>query len=339
MAGAEISSFFRFPFYRLFFSLVVGIIALESFALTLNFKNQSNHKIIDGILLRIEEKRSEDFLNIPKEAVLKLPIWIKNIRNPHENEIHIKTKNFHSKNTATLTIKSGAYIVGDPTIKLEEIPDLVISIGNLKLWIFYKFKDWNFYVFAIVAIIATLIGELICSLSDIVLGLIFGYNPFSCDERIENCTPITGEVYIGVKNFENINQQILEFSELHFLISRVLMGLLMVTLTTLLFLLLTLRAINLLSTSLLLPLIIAFIIISCIKNRQNVSLKWIILVILLIITSVCLIVLSCISFSSPAITPLVTIANTLLILLTLAVIYRTQANRFIKYGTTDRTDN
>lgn len=109
----ELGSFFKFPFYRLFFSLVVGIIALESLVLSWNFKHSTpNSSVIDGVLLRIE-KPTEPY-NIPTLSTIEIPfkvIRIMNTRN-HQTAIAFRPVNKikETKNPLKIIFRTGAYL-------------------------------------------------------------------------------------------------------------------------------------------------------------------------------------------------------------------------------------
>ncbi len=118
----------------------------------------------------------------------------------------------------------------------KKLENLNVKIGNYKVYI--KFNSWSSYVFFTYCLLATLMGEIFCSIADIIFGCIFGYNPFSCKDSLEDCLPWeensgnsenrNKNLQIKASDFKSLEEKILEFSELHFIISRNMAGLALV---------------------------------------------------------------------------------------------------------------
>jgi len=261
----ELGSFFKFPFYRLFFSLVVGIIALESLVLSWNFKHSTpNSSVIDGVLLRIE-KPTEPY-NIPTLSTIEIPfkvIRIMNTRN-HQTAIVFRPVNKirETKNPPKIIFRTGAYLKGDPTIEIKAIPDLIID----KTWIIFKIKTWNLYSLVIYLMLAALVGELLCSVGDILLGILFCFNPLSCSPYIEKCSPFNKSL-IRISEVKDLSKEFLEFSELHFILSRTFSGLVILSFLLILQLFSEIRESILPTTILLLALTLIAIIYRIQANR------------------------------------------------------------------------
>ncbi len=194
----NLEKLFKFPFYRIFFSLIIGIIALEGFILGYNYKFKNNNQTIDGILVKIQEQYS-------------------------------KSKYKKKDDTEEKDKKKDTEIKRKPE-------NLKVEIGKYKVYI--KFNSWSGYVFFTYCLFTTLVGEIFCSTADILLGFLFGYNPIFCEDFLENCLPWeensgnsedkNTNLKIKVSDLKNLEEKILEFSEMHFILSRNMAGLALV---------------------------------------------------------------------------------------------------------------
>ena len=215
---------FRFPFYRIFFSVVVGIIALEGLILSYNYNE--DRKLIDGVLIRIIEPDLPQELPLPGQ--IEIPFTVEKFKGSNNQAAKFDVR--FSKSTESTTPKfrfTGGFVIkSDPVIVLENRPDIVIR-GH---WLFLKFKNWNVITLFIYLLIVTLTGEFFCALGDLIIGLcFFNFDPCSCDTTVESCSPIDDRK-IRVKQILT-NETKRDFSELHFSISRLFAGLTMVSLT------------------------------------------------------------------------------------------------------------
>ena len=344
---------FRFPFYRIFFSVVVGIIALEGFVLSYNQKeNDKKLQVIDGVLIRVIESDSTKELPLPGQ--IEIPFTVKKFKKSKNQsaEFDIRFSRLTESVAPKIKFTGGFVIKDDPILVLENRPDIVI--GNH--WVFLKFKSWNIIVLTIYLLIAGIVGEFLCTLGDLLVGMcFFGFNPYSCDNDLEYCRPdyIKDKILkyirecVGKKNnnqkknssdrsndtkdnnnkivkISSIlrnNPMITDFSELHFSLSRVYAGLFLTTLV--------LVGGKFIPYSLLLLItIIALIIVTLIGCF--ISKKSRFLPILLCCLAILLVIL---------VTLFITFKNELLgtftlsflsfISLLLSIIFRTQANRII----------
>ena len=226
---------FRFPFYRIFFSVVVGIIALEGFVLSYNQKQKENNKklqVIDGVLIRVI--KSDSTKDLPLPGQIEIPFTIESFRgnNNQSAEFNInfpgsfdseKTNNSSFSKSVIPKIKftGGFAIESDPILVLENKPDIVIGSH----WLFLKFKNWNIAAFVIYLILTTLIGEILCTIGELTVGILFlNFNPFNCKNEIEKCS-IRSDSNIGLHHLLGAEEKQLEFSELHYILSRLYSGL------------------------------------------------------------------------------------------------------------------
>lgn len=313
---------FRFPFYRIFFSVVVGIIALEGFVLSYNQKQKENDKklqVTDGVLIRVIESDSTKDLPLPGQ--IEIPFTVKKFKKSENQstEFDIRFSRLTKSVAPKIKFTGGFVIKDDPILVLENKPDIVI--GNH--WLFLKFKSWNIIVLTIYLLIAGIVGEFLCTLGDLLIGICcFGFNPCRCDDELEYCNPTkNNNEKVKISSILKDNSQIADFSELHFSLSRVYAGLFLSTLVIVgskfipysLLLLITIGA------------LIIVTLIGCFISKKSEILSILLcsLVILLVILATLWVTfknellgtftLSCLSF----------------IFLLLSIIFRTQANRII----------
>ena len=188
--------------------MVIGIIALEGLILTYNSKYESeNQAVLDGILIKIQEKQ---------------PL-IPHLGKSHSQKQEDNAQKYNLKNKVN---------------NKQDLENIKLEIGNYTIYI--KFNSWSGYVFFIYCLFATLVGEIFCSIADIIFGCIFGYNPFSCKDSLEDCLPwkensenseeSSKEVNTKIKisDLKKLDETILEFSEMHFVLSRNMAGLALV---------------------------------------------------------------------------------------------------------------
>ena len=238
---------FRFPFYRIFFSVVVGIIALEGFVLSYNQKeNDKKLQVIDGVLIRVIESDSTKELPLPGQ--IEIPFTVKKFKKSKNQsaEFDIRFSRLTESVAPKIKFTGGFVIKDDPILVLENRPDIII--GNH--WVFLKFKSWNIIVLTIYLLIAGIVGEFLCTLGDLLIGMcFFGFNPCSCDNDLEYCNPKyfcssmkngsesdSGDTkgnnnkILKISSIIRNNSMITDFSELHFSLSRVYAGLFLSTL-------------------------------------------------------------------------------------------------------------
>jgi hypothetical protein len=111
----------------------------------------------------------------------------------------------------------------DPIMEIHNSE--IIQIGDFK----FTFRDlstagWIFYL-----TIAWILGEILCFLGEILIGiLIFGYKPFH-PFKVEKVSPFPSSSWIRTRDFiktsQGNNALAMEISEVHFVLSRVFSGL------------------------------------------------------------------------------------------------------------------
>ena len=220
---------FKFPFCRIFFSIVVGIIALEGFVLSYNQQQEENSKgtkVTDGVLIRLIKSGSPK--ELPLIGQIEIPFTIKSFKGNNNQAANFNIKFSQSTKSEIPKVKfTGGFIIKkDPILILENEPDIII--GNH--WLFLKFKNWSTIALTIYLLIAGMVGEFLCTLGDLIVGMcFFNFDPCSCDTIIESCSPVNDK---KIKVNEILTNEIKrDFSELHFSISRLFAGLSMLSLT------------------------------------------------------------------------------------------------------------
>jgi len=175
--------------------------------------------------------------------------------------------------------------------------------------------------------LAALVGELLCSIGDILLGILFCFNPLSCSPYIEKCSPFNKEL-IKISELKDLSKEFLEFSELHFVLSRTFSGLIILSF------LLILEFFPIIWESILPATMLLFVtMITSVLYSRNVKMKDLIIVLvyilLYILLSTFILVFTLVVVKSLIISIL---STSVLILLLIALTYRIQANRIIKQG-------
>ena len=323
---------FRFPFYRIFFSVVVGIIALEGFVLTYNHKEDGS--LTDGVLIRIIKQDSPQ--ELPLSGQVEIPFIIKTFKYNSTQSANFDVDFFSSTNLEKtdksyflketipkIKFTGGFVIKDDPFLILENRPDIVIGDH----WLFLKFKNWNIIVLTIYLLIAGIVGEFLCTLGDLFIGMCcFGFDPFRCDDELEYCNPAEdNNRKVKISSILKDNSQIADFSELHFSLSRVYAGLFLTMLVIG-------GSIFIPYSLLLLITVIALVIetkVGCYISKF-ISKNILIFCILLFCLAILLVILTILGITfKDELLGAITLIFLSFIFLSLSTIFRTQANRII----------
>jgi len=315
-----IGSFLKTALYRVIFVLIVGIPAVEVFSFAL-FGN--------GVLIqKVDEK------NIPASVKLKFDkVELGSSTNTIPGKVTISDQGSRGNNTYPVEINIPNADIrlfkDDATLKVED--GNVIDLNGF----IFKIRELPTSGWVLYLTIAWVLGEILCFLGESIIGLaFFDWKPFECNNgKIEKVCPdrryyIEPQHFLEVKegihpnsgnNFqitrEVSNNLLLEISEVHLVLSRVLAGLGVFSLITLI------SIYSFWYSILLIILLIIFSVVNLVIPTKRVSLTihFIVLVVFLLISLK-------VDFG-------LLLTDLIIIFFYFAIIYRTHANKLLYYST------
>ena len=208
-----IGSFLKTALYRVIFVLIVGIPAVEVFSFAL-FGN--------GVLIQAVDSENK---TIP--ASVKLRFDNLSFKVPYSGygsvpgKMGISDQGSRGNNTYPVEINIPNADVrlfkDEATLQVEDRN--VIDLNGFS----FKIRELHTSGWILYLTIAWVLGEILCFLGEFIIGLSFKWKFLSCSLLLEKVCPKNGAPYLRFRHF-NVNEKVVEISEVHFVLGRVFAG-------------------------------------------------------------------------------------------------------------------